>query len=229
MPPKPPRCHAPSPLAQLYCISKTALTLKGSSDWTSTIWVWVSFWNTGVSDQFLSQLSFKLHLQGPITEQPNSLLMGGQNLFVDILINTSVSDDTIHCTKNIVFPEIVTQPGKYISRPVGLFHIMLTMDISQRYKQTIRHHTLYKSRLRCYLRNFICEWYVTAGINIQLFQSRLSTIKAEKSNTSAKSCWESLWKLINFLGFPAAFGKPWRKMTNWLDGNWKKRLPKMAT
>jgi hypothetical protein len=27
---------------------------------------------------------------------------------------------------------------------------------------------------------------------IQLFQLRLSTSKAEKSNTSAKGCWESL-------------------------------------
>jgi hypothetical protein len=37
---------------------------------------------------------------------------------------------------------VVTQPGEYMSRPVGLFYIMLTMDMSQRYKQAIRHHTL---------------------------------------------------------------------------------------
>ena len=29
-------------------------------------------------------------------------------------------------------------------------------------------------------------------VYIQLFQLRLSTSKAEKSNTSAKGCWESL-------------------------------------
>jgi hypothetical protein len=36
-------------------------------------------------------------------------------------------------------------------------------------------------------------------VHIQLFQLRLSTSKAEKSNTSAKGCWESLWKVINLL------------------------------
>jgi hypothetical protein len=41
---------------------------------------------------------------------------------------------------------------------------------------------------------------------IQLFHwLRLSTSKAEKSNyTSAKGCWESLWKFINLLAIPAA-------------------------
>jgi hypothetical protein len=32
----------------------------------------------------------------------------------------------------------------------------------------------------------------------------LSTSKAEKSNTSAKSCWESLWKFINLLAIPSS-------------------------
>ena len=52
----------------------------------------------------------------------------------------------------------MTQPGEYMCRPVGLFHIMLTMDLSQRYKQAIKHRTLYKSQLACYL-----YMYVTVG------------------------------------------------------------------
>ena len=34
--------------------------------------------------------------------------------------------------------------------------------------------------------------YKRTNYRIQLFQLRLSTSKAEKSNTSAKGCWESL-------------------------------------
>jgi hypothetical protein len=45
----------------------------------------------------------------------------------------------------------------------------------------------------------------TGGENIQLFQLSLSMSKAEKSNTSAKGCCESLWKFINLLTIPAAF------------------------
>jgi hypothetical protein len=50
---------------------------------------------------------------------------------------------------------------------------------------------------------------VTYGINtvcdycgIQLFQLRLSTSKAEKSNTSAKGCWESLTNQWIFKAIP---------------------------
>jgi hypothetical protein len=32
-----------------------------------------------------------------------------------------------------------------------------------------------------------------------VFQLRLSTSKAEKSNTGAKGCWEPLWKFISLL------------------------------
>jgi activator of HSP90 ATPase len=39
---------------------------------------------------------------------------------------------------------VVTQPGECMDKPVGLFHIMLKMDMSQRYKQAIRHHTCIK-------------------------------------------------------------------------------------
>jgi hypothetical protein len=35
------------------------------------------------------------------------------------------------------------------------------------------------------------------SIGLQLFPLRLSTSKAEKSHTSAKGCWESLWKFID--------------------------------
>jgi hypothetical protein len=42
---------------------------------------------------------------------------------------------------------------------------------------------------------------------IQLFQLRLSTSKAEKSNTSAKGCWESLWKFINLLTIPSSLSR----------------------
>jgi hypothetical protein len=42
---------------------------------------------------------------------------------------------------------------------------------------------------------------------IQLFQLRLSTSKAEKSNTSAKGCWESLWKFIKFLAIPSSLSR----------------------
>ena len=45
------------------------------------------------------------------------------------------------------------------------------------------------------------------GIAIQLFQLRLSTSKAEKSNTSAKGCWESLWKFINLLAIPNSLSR----------------------
>jgi hypothetical protein len=42
---------------------------------------------------------------------------------------------------------------------------------------------------------------------IQLFQLRLSTSKAEKSNTSAKGCWEPLWKFINLLAIPSSLSR----------------------
>jgi hypothetical protein len=42
---------------------------------------------------------------------------------------------------------------------------------------------------------------------IQLFQLRLSTRKAEKSNTSAKGCWESLWEFINLLAIPSSLSR----------------------
>jgi hypothetical protein len=42
---------------------------------------------------------------------------------------------------------------------------------------------------------------------IQLFQLRLSTSKAEKSNTSAKGCWEPLWKCINLLAIPSSLSR----------------------
>ena len=42
---------------------------------------------------------------------------------------------------------------------------------------------------------------------IQLFQLRLSTSEAEKSNTSAKGCWESLWKFINLLAIPSSLSR----------------------
>jgi hypothetical protein len=45
------------------------------------------------------------------------------------------------------------------------------------------------------------------GIHIQLFQLRLSPSKAEKSNTSAKGCWESLWKFINLLAIPSSLSR----------------------
>jgi hypothetical protein len=43
--------------------------------------------------------------------------------------------------------------------------------------------------------------------HLQLFQLRLSTSKAEKSNTSAKGCWESLWKCINLLTIPSGLSR----------------------
>jgi hypothetical protein len=43
--------------------------------------------------------------------------------------------------------------------------------------------------------------------SIQLFQLRLSTSKAEKSNTSAKGCWESLWKFVNLLTIPSSLSR----------------------
>jgi hypothetical protein len=45
------------------------------------------------------------------------------------------------------------------------------------------------------------SWY------IHLFQLRLSTSKAEKSNTSAKGCWEPLWKFINLLAIPSSLSR----------------------
>jgi hypothetical protein len=55
---------------------------------------------------------------------------------------------------------------------------------------------------------------------VQLFQIRLSASKAEKSNTSAKGCWESLWKFINFLPIPSepfALVTPLRSGTTLID------------
>jgi hypothetical protein len=43
------------------------------------------------------------------------------------------------------------------------------------------------------------------AFSIQPFQLRLSPSKAEKSNTSAKQCWESLINSLIFYRFPAAF------------------------
>jgi hypothetical protein len=43
--------------------------------------------------------------------------------------------------------------------------------------------------------------------DIQLFQLRLSTSKAEKSNMSAKGCRESLWKFINLLTIPSSLSR----------------------
>ena len=40
--------------------------------------------------------------------------------------------------------------------------------------------------------NYFYVRLVMCWLYIQLFQLRLSTSKAEKSNTSAKGCWESL-------------------------------------
>jgi predicted DNA-binding protein (UPF0278 family) len=120
--------------------------------------------------------------------------MGRQNLFVDnfCLINTSASDDTIHCIQSEIActqsePQnynkkeivriiekysmpgnVVTQLGEYMSRPpVRLFHIMLTMDMSQRYKQAIRHHILSKSQLTCYLHRQQSPHWVVIGILIK--------------------------------------------------------------
>jgi hypothetical protein len=39
--------------------------------------------------------------------------------------------------------------------------------------------------------------YIIGNAYIQLFQLRLSPSKAEKSNTSAKGCWESLINSVN--------------------------------
>ena len=46
--------------------------------------------------------------------------------------------------------------------------------------------------------NPVCSYEGAHEHHIQLFQLRLSTSKAEKSNTNAKKCWESL---INSLIF----------------------------
>jgi hypothetical protein len=35
----------------------------------------------------------------------------------------------------------------------------------------------------------------------------LSTSKAEKSNTSAKGCWQPLWKFINLLAIPSSLSR----------------------
>jgi hypothetical protein len=50
-------------------------------------------------------------------------------------------------------------------------------------------------------------WRATNIIDIQLFQLRLSTSKAEKSNTSAKGWWEPLWKFINLLVIPSSLSR----------------------
>jgi hypothetical protein len=42
---------------------------------------------------------------------------------------------------------------------------------------------------------------------MQLLQLRSSTSKAEKSNTSAKGCWEPLWKFINLLAIPSSLSR----------------------
>jgi hypothetical protein len=49
--------------------------------------------------------------------------------------------------------------------------------------------------------------YMLFSRGIQLFQLRLSTSKAEKSNTSAKGCRESLWKFINLLAIPSSLSR----------------------
>jgi hypothetical protein len=45
------------------------------------------------------------------------------------------------------------------------------------------------------------------GLFIQLFQLRLSPSKAEKSNTSAKDCWESLINSVNFLALLSSLSR----------------------
>ena len=62
--------------------------------------------------------------------------------------------------------------------------------------KTRSHNTCFKRCVRVIIGNNISytffSFHSLVESHIQLFQLRLSTSKAEKSNTSAKGCWESL-------------------------------------
>ena len=58
-----------------------------------------------------------------------------------------------------------------------------------------------------YLTNLTYLKETASLYSIQLFQLRLPTSKAEKSNTSAKGCWESLCKFINLLAIPSSLSR----------------------
>jgi urate oxidase len=92
-------------------------------------------------------------------------------------------------------------------------------------KKTAHHRNQSCRSLRAIWGKF---WSALTITHIQLFQLRLSTRKAEKSNTSAKNCWEPLWKFINLLVIPSSLSRSystfplcsWTTLTEIADTSW---------